>query len=217
MSAHKEQRSTKYPELTYRQEQVYDFICKYLKQHPYPPTVREIQKQLKVKSTSTVQYALDGLQKAGFILKNGKKMRAIEISGEKDEINSNNIVLTPVVGSIAAGEPIFADQNISEYYPLPSGVYSSRGKLFILEIRGESMIDAGILNGDYVIVEQCDTAANGEIIAALIEDSATVKRYYQEDGHIRLQPENAAMEPIIVTEDIRILGKVVGLYRNHIN
>lgn len=126
MSAHKEQRSTKYPELTYRQEQVYDFICKYLKQHPYPPTVREIQKQLKVKSTSTVQYALDGLQKAGFILKNGKKMRAIEISGEKDEINSNNIVLTPVVGSIAAGEPIFADQNISEYYPLPSGVYSSR-------------------------------------------------------------------------------------------
>lgn len=216
MSAHKEQRSAKYTDLTCRQEQVYDFICKYLKQHPYPPTVREIQKQLRIKSTSTVQYALNGLEKAGYIFRSGKKMRAIELR-EKEETYGNDVILTPVVGSIAAGEPIFADQNISEYYPLPSGVYSTANRLFILEVKGDSMINAGILNGDYVIVEQCNSAENGEIIAALIDDSATVKRYYKEEEHIRLQPENDTMQPIIVTGDLRILGKLVGLFRNQIH
>lgn len=216
MSAHKEQKSSKYTDLTCRQEQVYDFICKYLKQHPYPPTVREIQKHLKIKSTSTVQYALDGLEKAGYIFRSGNKMRAIELREEKQD-PFDEVLFTPMVGRIAAGEPIFADQNISDYYPLPSGVYSARGELFILEIRGESMIGAGIFDGDYVIVEQCDTAENGEIIAALIDDSATVKRYFKEEGYIRLQPENETMEPIIVTGDLRILGKVVGLFRNQIH
>ncbi|MGM9568300.1 MAG: transcriptional repressor LexA [Clostridia bacterium] len=216
MSAHKEQRSNKYTDLTCRQEQVFDYICKYLKQHPYPPTVREIQKQLRIKSTSTVQYALDGLEKAGYIFRSGKKMRAIEIR-EKESSYSDNVILTPIVGSIAAGEPIFADQNISEYVPLPSGVYSTTNKLFILEVRGDSMINAGILNGDYVIIEQGEAAENGEIIAALIDDSATVKRYFKEENHIRLQPENDTMKPIIITGELRILGKVVGLFRNQIH
>lgn len=216
MSAHKEQRSSKYSDLTYRQEQVFDYICKFLKQHPYPPTVREIQKQLKIKSTSTVQYALDALEKAGYILRSGKKMRAIEIR-EKYETDYDDVLLTPMVGSIAAGEPIFADQNISNYYPLPASIFSSKRELFILEVRGESMIGAGIFDGDYVIIEQCNTAENGEIIAALIDDSATVKRYFKENGYIRLQPENETMKPMIIKDDIRILGKVVGLFRNHIN
>lgn len=216
MSAHKEQRSSKYSDLTYRQEQVFDYICKFLKQHPYPPTVREIQKQLKIKSTSTVQYALDALEKAGYILRSGKKMRAIEIR-EKYETDYDDVLLTPMVGRIAAGEPIFADQNISNYYPLPASIFSSKRELFILEVRGESMIGAGIFDGDYVIIEQCNTAENGEIIAALIDDSATVKRYFRENGYIRLQPENDTMKPMIIKDDIRILGKVVGLFRNHIN
>lgn len=216
MSAHKEQRSSKYSDLTYRQEQVFDYICKYLKQHPYPPTVREIQKQLKIKSTSTVQYALDALEKAGYILRSGKKMRAIEIR-EKYETDYDDVLLTPMVGSIAAGEPIFAEQNISNYYPLPASIFSSKRELFILEVRGESMIGAGIFDGDYVIIEQGNTAENGEIIAALIDDSATVKRYFKENGYIRLQPENDTMNPIIINDDIRILGKVIGLFRNHIN
>ena len=121
MSAHKEKKSSKYMDLTCRQEQVYDFICKYLKQHPYPPTVREIQKHLKIKSTSTVQYALDGLEKAGYIFRSGNKMRAIELREEKQD-PFDEVLFTPMVGRIAAGEPIFADQNISDYYPLPSGV-----------------------------------------------------------------------------------------------
>lgn len=213
----KEQRSEKYTDLSCRQEQVYDFICIYLKEHPYPPTVREIQKQLKIKSTSTVQYALDALEKAGYIFRSGKKKRAIEVRDSETPLNADSVIFTPVVGDIAAGEPIFADQHISEYYPLPSGIYPTANPLFILEVHGDSMINAGILNGDHVVIEQCDTAKNGEIIAALIDDSATVKRYFKEKDGIRLQPENDALEPIRVIGDIRILGKVIGLYRNQIH
>ena len=216
MSAHKEQRSSKYKDLTGRQEQVYDFIRKYLKQHPYPPTVREIQKHLKIKSTSTVQYALDGLERAGYIFRSSNKMRAIELREEKKE-PFDEVLFTPMVGRIAAGEPIFAEQNISDYYPLPSGVFSTAGKLFILEVQGDSMVNAGILNGDHVIIEQGKTAENGEIIAALIDDSATVKRYFKEKDHIRLQPENDTMKPIIINGELRILGKVIGLFRNRIH
>lgn len=141
-------------------------------------------------------------------------MRAIELTGDAQGAQA---LMVPIVGNIAAGEPILADQNISEYFPLPSNIYSTSSSLFILKVKGTSMIDVGIFDGDYVIVEQCETAENGEIIAALLEDSATVKRYYRENGIIRLQPENKEMEPIIVEGDIRILGKVVGLFRNRIH
>lgn len=214
MARKKVQQSEKYPELTERQEFVYDYIRDYVSKHPYPPTVREIQKHLKIKSTSTVQYALDALHNAGYITKSGNKMRAIELTGDAQGAQA---LMVPIVGNIAAGEPILADQNISEYFPLPSNIYSTSSSLFILKVKGTSMIDVGIFDGDYVIVEQCETAENGEIIAALLEDSATVKRYYRENGIIRLQPENKEMEPIIVEGDIRILGKVVGLFRNRIH
>ena len=209
-------KSEKYQDLTVRQELIYDFICKYVKQHPYPPTVRDIQKSLKIKSTSTVQYALDALQQAGYIQKSDGKMRSIEVSSLEQSDVDKNVLMTPIVGSIAAGEPILADQNISDYYPLPSGIYNTSNELFILEVKGNSMIDAGIFNGDYVVIEQCSNAENGEIIAALVDDSATVKRFYHESDHIRLQPENKEMEPIIVREEVSILGRVVGLFRNHI-
>lgn len=217
MANRKSQKSEKYPDLTSRQEMIYDFICKYLKQHPYPPTVRDIQRSLKIKSTSTVQYALDALQLAGYIQKSDGKMRSIEIKTMDQFDISKNIMLTPILGSIAAGEPILADQNISEYYPLPSGIYNTPNDLFILEVKGNSMIDVGIFNGDYVVIEQCSNANNGEIVAALVGDSATIKRFYQEDDYIRLQPENKEMSPIIVKEGILILGRVVGLFRNHIH
>lgn len=217
MAKVKLKKSNKYSELTERQELIYDFICKYINEHPYPPTVREIQRHLKIKSTSTVQYDLDALHKTGYIIKSDGKMRSIEIKDSNNEYNFDNVMMAPVVGSIAAGEPILADQHISDYIPLPSGSYSSADEIFVLEVKGTSMIDVGILDGDYVIVKQCEEASNGEIIAALIDDSATVKRFYRESDHIRLQPENKEMEPIIVKEDIRILGKVVGLYRNRIH
>lgn len=217
MAAPREPRSSKYPALTVRQELVYDFIIEYCKVHPYPPTVREIQRFLKVKSTSTVHYALNGLAAAGFIAKNGGKMRTIEVLDQFDPLDKTDfdrdVFLAPVIGSIAAGEPILAEENISDYYPLPASFSTSAGSIFILKVKGESMIKAGILNGDYVIVEQRDTAENGEIAVVLIDDSATIKRFFKENGHIRLQPENDLMEPIIVEDDIRILGKVVGLYR----
>lgn len=212
MAARREPRSSKYPELTVRQELVFDYIKKYCNEHPYPPTVREIQRFLKVKSTSTVHYALSGLINAGFISKNGGKMRTIELV---DKIGfGSEVLMAPVIGSIAAGEPILAEQNITDYYPLPASVATSSNSVFILKVKGESMINVGILNGDFVIVEQRDTADNGEIVAVLLDDSATVKRFFKEEDHIRLQPENDAMQPIIVKEEIRILGKVVGLFRS---
>jgi repressor LexA len=164
-----------------------------------------------VKSTSTVHYALNGLISAGFVSKNGGKMRTIEIVDKHDF--KPDIFMAPVIGSIAAGEPILAEENISDYYPLPASFSTSSKHIFILKVQGESMINAGILNDDYVIVEQRDTAENGEIVAALIDDSATIKRFFKENGHIRLQPENDQMKPIIIEDDIRVLGKIVGLYR----
>ena len=214
MARIKEKRSAKYPDLTLRQEAIYDFLRQYMREHPYPPTVREIQHFIKVKSTSTVQYALDKLEKAGYISKANGKMRTIVLCREE---GAENTQAFPVVGKIAAGEPIFADENITDYIPLPSSVAHHPERAFILEVKGESMINAGILNGDYVIVEQCDTAENGEIIAALIEDSATVKRFYKDGDHIRLQPENPDFEPIILHQDFKILGRIVGLYRNIIH
>lgn len=211
MAARREPKSSKYPDLTVRQGLVYDFILDYCKDHPYPPTVREIQRFLKVKSTSTVHYALNGLTVAGYIVRNGGKMRTIEIV-DQDHFPPD-VFMAPVIGSIAAGEPILAEENISDYYPLPASFSTSAGSVFVLDVKGQSMINAGILDGDYVIVEQRDTAENGEIVAALLDDSATIKRFYKEDDHIRLQPENDHMEPIIVEDDIRILGKVVGLFR----
>lgn len=207
-------QSEKYPELTERQEFVYDYIREYVSEHPYPPTVREIQRHLKIKSTSTVQYALDALHNAGYITKSGNKMRAIEIT---EDARKNQVLPAPIVGNIAAGEPIFADQNISDYCALPSNIFSSNKNLFVLNVKGTSMIEAGIYDGDYVIVEQRDYAENGEIIAALIDDSATVKRYYNDGDVIRLQPENKEMEPILIKGDILILGKVVGLLRSNIH
>lgn len=179
----------------------------------YPPSVREIGEAVGLASSSTVHGHLARLENKGLIRRDPTKPRAIEILEAGDTIPKASVVQVPVVGKVTAGQPITAVENIEEYFPLPDQYGSSDDQLFMLEIMGESMIEAGILNGDYVVVRQQNTANNGEIVVAMTEeDEATVKRFFKEDGHFRLQPENASMDPIIVSQ-VSILGKVVGVYR----
>ncbi len=177
----------------------------------YPPTVREICETVNLKSTSSVHSHLETLEKNGYIRRDPTKPRAIEICDDSFQMVRTEMVSLPVIGNVAAGQPILAEENIEEYFPVPADLVP-RGESFILNVRGDSMINAGILNGDRVFVNQCSTANNGDIVVALIEDSATVKRYYREKDHIRLQPENDTMDPIIVP-NCEILGKVFGIYR----
>ncbi|MDE6926007.1 MAG: transcriptional repressor LexA, partial [Acetatifactor sp.] len=166
---------------------------------------------VNLKSTSSVHSHLETLEKNGYIRRDPTKPRAIEICDDSFQMVRTEMISLPVIGNVAAGQPIFAEENVQEYFPVPSEVVPP-GDSFILNVRGESMINAGIFDGDRVFVNVCDTAANGEIIVALIDDSATVKTFYKENGHIRLQPENDTMEPIIV-DDCQILGKVFGVFR----
>lgn len=195
------------------------FIKQFVAQHGYPPTVREICAELKVNSSATAQYYLNKLEEIGKIRRSSTKNRAIEIVGMQPDISlsasipSSKTILAPLVGKVTAGNPILATENIEESLPLPISIFGKSEDLFVLTVSGESMINAGILDGDKIIVKKQNTANNGDIVVALIDDSATVKRYYKEENHVRLQPENDFMEPIIVTENLSILGLVVGLLR----
>ena len=197
--------------ITAKQQEILDYIKEEILKKGYPPTVREICETVKLKSTSSVHAHLETLEKNGYIRRDPTKPRAIEICDDNFQMLRTEMVNVPVIGNVAAGLPILAEENIQEYFPVPADVVP-KGEAFILNVRGDSMVNAGILNGDRVFVNSCATAHNGDIIVALIDDSATVKTFYKEDGHIRLQPENDSMEPIIV-DDCQILGKVFGVLR----
>ncbi|MBD8032020.1 MULTISPECIES: transcriptional repressor LexA [Solibacillus] len=198
-----------------RQEAILTFIKEEVRSKGYPPSVREIGEAVGLASSSTVHGHLARLESKGLIRRDPTKPRAIEILDQEElSIAKQGVIHVPLIGKVTAGLPISAIEDIQEYFPLPDAYGSSEDELFMLEIMGESMIEAGILNGDYVIVKKTSTASNGEIVVAMTEeDEATVKRFYKEKTHFRLQPENSSMEPIIVNQ-VSILGKVVGLYRN---
>ncbi|MDM5247082.1 MULTISPECIES: transcriptional repressor LexA [unclassified Lysinibacillus] len=196
-----------------RQEAILEFIKEEVRTKGYPPSVREIGEAVGLASSSTVHGHLARLEQKGFIRRDPTKPRAIEILEPEDSIQKQHVIHVPLVGKVTAGSPITAIENIDEYFPLPDIYGTSEDQLFMLEIMGESMIEAGILDGDLVIVKQRATANNGDIVVAMTaEDEATVKRFFKEKNHFRLQPENATMEPIIV-DQVSILGQVVGLYR----
>lgn len=200
-----------YGKITPKQQEILEYIKDEILKKGYPPTVREICETVHLKSTSSVHSHLETLEKNGYIRRDPTKPRAIEICDDNFQMVRTEMVSLPVIGNVAAGTPIFADENIEDYFPVPAEMVP-RGDSFILNVRGDSMINAGILNGDKVFVNHCNSASNGDIVVALIEDSATVKRYFKEKDHIRLQPENDSMDPIIV-ENCDIIGKVFGIYR----
>ena len=197
--------------ITIKQQEILDYIKEEILKKGYPPTVREICETVGLKSTSSVHSHLESLEKNGFIRRDPTKPRAIEVCDDSFQMIRKEMVSLPVVGNVAAGQPILAEENIEEYFPVPAEILP-KGESFILNVRGDSIINAGILNGDRVFVNTCSTAENGQIVVALIDDSATVKTFYKENGHIRLQPENDTMDPIIV-ENCQILGRVFGIFR----
>ncbi len=196
--------------LTQKEQLVFDFIKNYIKENSFPPAIRDIVSGTNFNSTSTVSAYLDKLEAKGYIARRNLKTRSIEILDNKFYKKEYNEI--PLLGQVSAGLPIFADENIEEMYPLPTNINYSDG-IFMLRIKGDSMINKGILNSDLVIVKEQKSAHNGEIVIALIDDEATCKTFYKEKGYIRLQPENDTYEPIIV-DDVTILGKVIGLYRS---
>jgi repressor LexA len=198
-------------DLTKRQKEIFDFIRKYAAKTGYPPTVREIGKAVGLHSSSTVHAHLANLEKIGLLKRDPSKPRAIELLFEKAKRTVRPSYELPLIGQVAAGEPILAEENIDEYLEIPDVIGGEDGD-YILQIRGESMKNAGILEGDYVVVRPSDDADNGEIVVALIGEEATVKRIFRESDHIRLQPENDEMDPILTTE-ARVLGRVVGVFR----
>ena len=200
--------------LTKRQEDTLKYIKEYIVSHGYPPTVREIATELNVSSPATVQTHLDRLADKGYIKKGSNKNRTIELMVDNEFNKSNDSVIdVPLLGKITAGSPIEAIENPDEYFSLPAQLVPRKKEVFTLLVDGESMIEAGILDGDIVIVERANTARNGEIVVAMTEDNeVTLKTFYKETDHFRLQPENSTMEPIILN-NVFILGKAIGLYR----
>lgn len=194
-----------------KQLEILEYIKSQILERGFPPSVRDICEAVHLKSTSSVHSHLETLEKNGYIRRDPTKPRAIEILDDSFNLMRREVVNVPIVGRVAAGEPILAEQNIENYFPIPME-FMPNNQTFMLQVRGESMINAGILDGDYVLVEERQTARNGEMIVALIEDGATVKTFYREEGVIRLQPENDSMDPIIVA-DCTILGKVIGVFR----
>ncbi|OBR93600.1 LexA repressor [Clostridium ragsdalei P11] len=198
-----------------RQFQIYEFIKTQIREKGYPPSVREICAGVGLKSTSTVHSHLEKLEKKGFIKRDSSKSRTIEIIKKSvPKTTKKELIDIPIVGTITAGMPILAVENIEDVFPLPIEYVKNKNQLFILKVQGESMIDAGILDGDMSIIEQTNFAENGDIVAALIDNEATLKRFFKEKGHIRLQPENKSMSPIIVN-DCKIIGRLVGIYRRY--
>ena len=194
-----------------KQQQILEYIKEEILKRGYPPAVREICEAVNLKSTSTVHAHLERLEKNGYIRRDPTKPRAIEIVDDSFQQVRTEMVSIPVVGRVAAGEPILAEQNIESYFPVPASMVPN-GDSFVLNVKGDSMINAGIFSGDQIFVHACDTAKNGDMVVALVDDSATVKTFYKEADHIRLQPENDDMDPIIVN-DCQILGRVFGVCR----
>ena len=194
-----------------KQKEILEYIKGEILSKGYPPAVREICEAVDLKSTSSVHSHLETLEKNGYIRRDPTKPRAIEILDDDFNLTRREVVNVPIVGHVAAGEPILATENIENYFPIPVE-YMPNEETFMLEVKGESMINAGIFNGDNVLVKKQPNAENGDIVVALVDDSATVKTFYKEDGYYRLQPENDTMDPIIVKE-CSILGKVFGVFR----
>jgi len=197
-------------DLSKRQREIFEFIGRYLKQHGYPPTVREIGKAVGLHSSSTVHAHLAKLESRGLLKRDPTKPRAIELLVERAK-RAVRPAGMPLVGTVAAGTPVLAEENIEDYLQVPAVIGGETGD-FVLRIKGDSMVDVGILEGDYVVVRPSETAADGEIVVALIGEEATVKRFYREKDHVRLQPENVTMEPIR-SDEVSIVGKVVGVFR----
>lgn len=200
-----------YGKISAKQQEILEYIKDEILHKGYPPAVREICQAVNLKSTSSVHSHLETLEKNGYIRRDPTKPRAIEIMDDTFNLNRREMVNVPILGNVAAGEPLFAEENIEDYFPIPAEMVPN-SEVFMLHVRGESKINVGILDGDNVLVQQQSTAKDGEMVVALVEDSATVKTFYKEDGYIRLQPENDTMEPIIVP-DCQILGKVFGIFR----
>jgi len=195
-----------------KQKEIYDFIKKYIIDKGYPPSVREICNAVGLKSTSTVHGHLERLEKKGLIKRNPTKPRAIELL--KDNVTKNELIDIPVIGKVTAGQPILAVENIEDIFSISLNYIKSNKELFILHVSGDSMINAGIFDGDLAIIEKTNVAENGEIVVALIDNEATLKRFFKEKNYIRLQPENNYMSPIIV-DNCKILGKLAGIYRTY--
>ena len=200
-----------YGKITEKQSQILEYIKSEILNKGYPPSVRDICQAVNLKSTSSVHSHLETLEKNGYIRRDPTKPRTIEIIDDNFNLVRREVVNVPMVGTVAAGQPILAIENIDNYFPIPSE-YMPNEETFMLKVKGESMINAGILDGDNILVKRQNTAKNGDMVVALVEDSATVKTFYKENGHIRLQPENDDMDPIIVP-DCEIIGKVFGVFR----
>lgn len=200
--------------ITDKQTEILQYIKNEILAKGYPPSVREICEAVHLKSTSSVHAHLETLEKNGYIRRDPTKPRTIEITDDTFNLTRRDMVNVPMVGVVAAGEPILAVENIENYFPIPSDMVPNN-PVFMLKVKGESMINVGIFSGDWILVEQQNTASNGDTVVALVEDSATVKTFYKEFDHIRLQPENDTMEPIIL-KDVTIMGKVIGLFRKMI-
>ena len=194
-----------------KQQEILEYIKSQILERRFPPAVREICEAVNLKSTSSVHSHLETLEKNGYIRRDPTKPRAIEILDDNFNLTRREMVNVPIIGQVAAGQPILAEQNIEDYFPIPVERMPNK-QTFLLKVKGESMINAGILDGDLVLVQEEKTASNGDMVVALIDDGATVKTFYKEEGVIRLQPENDFMDPIIV-QDVSILGKVIGVMR----
>lgn len=197
--------------ITAKQQEILQYIKNEILNKGYPPAVREICEAVQLKSTSSVHSHLESLEKKGYIRRDPTKPRAIEITDDTFNLTRREVVNVPIIGTVAAGTPILAVENIENYFPIPSEFMPNQDT-FILVVKGESMINAGIFDGDKVLIQKQETAQNGDIVVALVDDSATVKRFYKENGHFRLQPENDSLDPIILSE-VTILGKVFGVFR----
>ena len=200
-----------YGKISQKQSEILEYIKSEILKRGYPPAVREICEAVNLKSTSSVHSHLETLEKNGYIRRDPTKPRAIEIIDDMFNLTRRELVQVPMIGRVAAGEPLLAQENIEDYFPIPAELMPNN-QVYMLQVKGESMINAGILDGDYVLVEQCNMASNGQMVVALVEDGATVKTFYKEEGIYRLQPENDTMSPIIVQE-VTILGKVIGVFR----
>ncbi len=200
-----------YGKISAKQNEILEYLKAQIISRGYPPAVREICEAVHLKSTSSVHSHLETLEKNGYIRRDPSKPRAIEIVDDEFNLTRRDLVNVPIVGTVTAGQPILAVENIEGYFPLPTE-YMPNEQTFMLKVKGQSMVNAGIFDGDQILVEKQSTAHNGDFVVALIDDSVTVKTFYKENGHYRLQPENDFMDPIIVDE-VQILGKVIGLFR----
>lgn len=197
--------------ITQKQREILEYMKQEILKKGYPPSVREICEAVDLRSTSSVHSHLESLEKNGYIHRDPAKPRAIEIVDDNFNLTRRELVNVPVLGSISAGQPILAVENVESYFPLPAEIMPNV-ETFMLNVKGESMINAGIFDGDQILVQKQNVARNGEFVVALVDDCVTVKTFFKEDGHIRLQPENDTMDPIILP-DVQILGKVIGLFR----